>query len=296
MTQKRWVIQEILHVAKGFLRDKGIESPRLCAEVLLSYQLRKSRVKLYLAFDKPLSNREVAGYRSLIKRRLAGEPLQYITGHQEFWSLDFLVSPAVLIPRPETELLVEEALRIREENLLPENHQPILLDLGTGSGAIAISLAREIQNATVWASDISFEALAVARANARNHSLDQGIRFCQGDLWQPFSRTACPFDMIISNPPYIVADALKTLPNEVRSHEPRVALDGREHGMHFIERIIAEAADYLKPGGWILIEMDPDQTEKALCLIDNTQCFSHGERMMDYQKHYRAVKAQRKHG
>ena len=124
MTQKRWVIQEILHVAKGFLRDKGIESPRLCAEVLLSYQLRKSRVKLYLAFDKPLSNREVAGYRSLIKRRLAGEPLQYITGHQEFWSLDFLVSPAVLIPRPETELLVEEALRIREENLLPEIISP----------------------------------------------------------------------------------------------------------------------------------------------------------------------------
>ena len=296
MTQKRWVIQDILHVTTGFLRDKGIESPRLCAEALLSCQLRKSRVKLYLAFDQPLSNREVAGYRSLIKRRLAGEPVQYITGHQEFWSLDFLVSPAVLIPRPETELLIEEVLRIREENLLPENHEPILLDLGTGSGAIAISLAREIQNATIWASDISFEALAVARANARNHSLDQRIRFCQGDLWRPFSRTACPFDMIISNPPYIAAEALKKLPNEVRFHEPRVALDGREHGMHFIERIIAEAADYLKPGGWILIEMDPDQAEKALGLIDNTQCFSHGERVMDYQKQYRVVRAQRKHG
>ena len=190
MTQKRWVIQEILHVTTGFLRDKGIESPRLCAEVLLSCQLGKSRVKLYLAFDQPLSNREVAGYRSLIKRRLAGEPLQYITGHQEFWSLDLAVNPAVMIPRSETELLVEEALGLRQNGLLSDNLTPMILDVGTGSGAIAIALAKEIEGARLWASDISPEALQLAQENARRHNLKERIRFCAGDLFEPIA-TLC---------------------------------------------------------------------------------------------------------
>jgi release factor glutamine methyltransferase len=296
MTQKKWAIQKILRVTTAFLRDKGIESPRLCAEVLLSHQLKKSRVELYLAFDQPLSSSEVAGYRSLVKRRIRREPLQYITGHKEFWSLEFFVSPMVLIPRPETELLVEEAIRLRDRNLLSNSSKPMILDLGTGSGAIAISLAKEIEGATIWASDISFEALAVARKNAKLHNLDKRIRFCQGDLWQPFLNSSCPFDMIISNPPYIPAEAFKTLPPEVSYCEPRIALDGHENGMHFIKRIIEEGGAYLKPGGWLLIEMDPDQTERALCLIDTTQSFSYKERLMDYRKKYRLVKAQKKNG
>lgn len=296
MTQKKWAIQEILNVTTAFLKDKGIESPRLCAEVLLSHQLEKSRVELYLAFDQPLSSSEVAGYRSLVKRRIRREPLQYITGHKEFWSLEFFVSPMVLIPRPETELLVEEAIRLRDRNLLSNSSKPMILDLGTGSGAIAISLAKEIEGATIWASDISFEALAVARKNAKLRNLDKRIRFCQGDLWQPFSNSSSPFDVIISNPPYIPAEAFKTLPPEVSYYEPRIALDGHENGMHFIKRIIEEGGAYLKPGGWLLIEMDPDQTERALCLIDSTQSFSYKERLMDYRKKYRLVKAQKRNG
>ncbi len=296
MAREKWAVREILNVATKFLAGKGIESPRLCAEVLLCHELEKSRVALYLALDQPLSKDEVAGYRSLIKRRLEREPLQYITGHQEFWSLDFSVSPAVLIPRAETELLVEEAIKLREEHLLPDNGKPGILDLGTGSGAIAISLAKEIQNASIWASDISFEALAVARANAKRHNLDRRIRFCQGDLWQPFSNSCTPFDVIISNPPYIPAEAFNALPPEVRYYEPRIALDGHESGMHFITRVIEEGSAYLKPGGWLLIEMDPDQTEKALCLVDSTRCFSFRERLMDYRKRYRLVKAQKRHG
>jgi len=296
MTQKKWAIQEILNVTTVFLRDKGIESPRLCAEVLLSHQLKKSRVDLYLAFDQPLSSCEVAGYRSLVKRRLRREPLQYITGHQEFWSLGLFVSPAVLIPRPETELLVEEAIRLREGNLLSNNSELLILDLGTGAGAIAISLAKEIEGATIWASDISFEALVVARKNAKHHDLDRRIRFCQGDLLQPFSRSSSPFDMIICNPPYIPAEAFKSLPPEVSYYEPRIALDGHENGMHFIKRIIEEGGAYLKPGGWLVIEMDPGQTERALCLIDSTQSFGYKERLMDYRKKYRLVKAQKKNG
>jgi release factor glutamine methyltransferase len=296
MAREKWAVREILNVATKFLAGKGIESPRLCAEVLLCHELEKSRVALYLALDQPLSKDEVAGYRSLIKRRLKREPLQYITGHQEFWSLDFSVSPAVLIPRAETELLVEEAIKLREEHLLPDNGKPRILDLGTGSGAIAISLAKEIQSATIWASDISFEALAVARANAKRHNLDRRISFCQGDLWQPFSNSSTLFDMITSNPPYIPAEAFNALPPEVRYYEPRIALDGHESGMHFITRLIEGGGAYLKPGGWLLIEMDPDQTEKALCLIDSTQPFSFRERLMDYRKRYRLVKAQKRHG
>jgi len=294
MTQKNWAIQGILNVATEFLRDKGIESPRLCAEVLLSHQLKKNRIELYLEFDQPLNPLEIAGYRSLIRRRLKREPLQYIIGHQEFWSLDFLVSPAVLIPRPETELLVEEALKLGERNLFSNSCHPKILDLGTGSGVIAISLAKEIQNATIWASDISFEALALAKDNAQHHNLNSRITFCQGDLWQPFSNSSVSFDMIISNPPYIPSETFKTLPPEVRYYEPRVALDGHENGMRFIKRIIEESKMYLKPGGWLLIEMDPNQTEKALHCIDLTQSFSYKERRMDYRKKYRLVMAQKR--
>jgi len=230
MTQKKWAIQEILNAATEFLRNKGIESPRLCAEVLLSHQLKKSRVGLYLEFDQPLSPLEIAGYRSLIRKRLKREPLQYITGHQEFWSLDFLVSPAVLIPRPETELLVEEALKLKEGGLLSDSYH----------------------------------------------------------------NSSITFDMIISNPPYIPSEAFKTLPPEVRYYEPRVALDGQKNGMHFIKRIIEESGMYLKPDGWLLIEMDPNQTERALYLIDSTRSFSYKERLMDYRKKYRMVKAQKR--
>ncbi|HUU41545.1 MAG TPA: peptide chain release factor N(5)-glutamine methyltransferase, partial [Desulfatiglandales bacterium] len=225
MIQKRWAIREILHTTTDLLKDKGIESPRLCAEVLLSHQLKKNRLGLYLSFDQPLSIHEISGYRSLIKRRLKKEPLQYITGNQEFWSLDFLVGPAVLIPRQETELLVEEAVKLKEKNLLDDCHQPRILDLGTGSGAIAISLAKEIENAIIWASDISFDALAIATANAKRHKLEKRIRFCQGDLFQPFSNSSNSFDIIISNPPYISSEKLKMLPEEIRDYEPGIDLD-----------------------------------------------------------------------
>jgi release factor glutamine methyltransferase len=296
MTQKRWTIQQILRVTTEFLTNKGIESPRLCSEVLLSHQLKKSRVELYLEFDQPLSSSEITGYRSLIRRRLKREPLQYITGYQEFWSLDFFVNPAVLIPRAETEILVEEAIKLKERSLLVDGTRPQILDLGTGSGAIAISLAKEIESAAIWASDISPEALAVARENAQHHDLNSRIEFWEGDLWQPFANSSIAFDIVISNPPYIPHEAFEALPPEVRHHEPRIALDGHKNGMHFIERIIEESAIYLKPGGWLLIEMDPDQTERALHRIELTQCFGHRERLMDYGKKYRLMKAQKKHG
>jgi release factor glutamine methyltransferase len=298
MTQRTWTIKEILKVTAEFLRDKKIESPRLCAEVLLSLQLRKTRVELYLSFDQPLRTSEVARYRALVKRRLNREPLQYITGRQEFWSLEFMVNPSVLVPRPATEILVEEAVRLQQADQLPDGKgdQTRILDLGTGSGAIAISLAKEIEGAAFWASDVSAEALAVARENAERHAVSGKITFCQGDLWQAFEEPAPVFDMIIANPPYIASETFDTLPEEVRAYEPRIALDGHEKGMYFIERIIAQGADYLRPGGWLLIEMDPDQTGQALGLIGATRALCRQERLMDYQKNYRMIKAQKKHG
>ena len=296
MIKKKWVIKDILHATAGLLKNKEIENPRLCAEVLLSHQLKKSRIELYLAFDRPLNSSEIAGFRSLVKRRLDREPLQYITGNQEFWSLELLVNPAVLIPRQETELLVEEAIRVKGGNLLKNNHRPRILDLGTGSGAIAISLAKEIQSADIWASDISFEALAVAKTNAKHHGLEKRIRFIQGDLWQPFCNTLNYFDMIISNPPYIPSKNITSLPREIHYYEPRIALEGYKDGMRFIEKIIEKSQDYLKPGGWLLVEMDPDQTEMALHLIDKTGAFNYKERVLDYQKKYRLIKARKKDG
>jgi release factor glutamine methyltransferase len=296
MIQKRWTIKEILGLTANYLREKGIDSPRLCAEVLLSHQIKKTRVELYLDYDQPLREDEVTGFRSLVRRRAKREPLQYITGHQEFWSLDFLVNPGVMIPRPETEILVEEALRLRQDGLLSDNLHPSILDVGTGSGAIAIALAKEIEGARIWASDISPEALALAKENARRHNLGERITFCEGDLIEPFLGTSVTFDMIVSNPPYIATEAFESLPPEIRYHEPRAALDGDEGGMHCIQRLIGESTPCLRTGGWLLIEMDPDQTERALDLIDSARCFEHKERIVDYRDSYRIVKAQKKHG
>jgi len=298
MTHRTWTIKEILTVTAEFLREKHIESPRLCAEVLLSLELRKTRVELYLSFDQPLGDSEVAQYRALVKRRLNREPLQYITGRQEFWSLEFLVNPSVLVPRPETEILVEEALRLKQTKQLPQgsDNQTRILDLGTGSGAIAVSLAKEMEDAAFWATDISAEALAIARENAERHAVFGKITFCQGDLFQALEQPAPVFDMIISNPPYIASDAFETLPEEIRAHEPRIALDGHEKGMYFIERIIADAENYLKPGGWLLIEMDPDQTDQALALIEGARYLCRQARIMDYHKNYRMIKAQKRDG
>lgn len=296
MTEKRWTIKELLDLTTTYLKQKAIDSPRLCSELLLSHQLKKTRIELYLNFDQPLRAQEVAGFRSLVKRRTQREPLQYITGHQEFWSLDLAVNPSVLIPRPETEILIEEALNLRQSGLLPNAINPMILDLGTGSGAIAIALAKEIEGARIWASDISPEALIVAEENARHHGVNQRITFWEGDLLKPFNGSSVAFDLIVCNPPYIASEEYGSLAPEIRCYEPRAALDGNEGGMCFIERLILDSDAYLRNGGWLLLEMDPHQTEKALYLIDSASCFGYKERIKDYRDSYRMVKAQKRHG
>jgi release factor glutamine methyltransferase len=178
--RKSWTIKDLLEVTGNYLQEKGVDSPRLSAEVLLAFQLRVDRVGLYLNLDKPLHEREVAGYRELIKRRLNREPIQYMTGIQEFWSLDFAVGPQVLIPRPETELLVEQIVSLRDEERLTKSKNLRILDLGTGCGVLAVTLAREFERASVWASDLSAEALAIAKINAKKHGVEDRIEFVAG--------------------------------------------------------------------------------------------------------------------
>ncbi|MFC1532782.1 peptide chain release factor N(5)-glutamine methyltransferase [Thermodesulfobacteriota bacterium] len=294
MSGKKWIIKDLLEVTTDYLKEKNIDTPRLCAEILLAHLLNISRVNLYLNIDQPLNEREISDYRSLIKRRLNREPTQYISGRQEFWSLEFVVSPQVLIPRPESELLVEQVVSICRGEKNIDNPSPIILDLGTGSGAIAISLARELQGATICASDISKGALDLARLNSRKHGMESRIRFFQGDLFQPFKNQSFKFDVIVSNPPYIASEDYESLPPEVRDYEPRLALDGHREGLFFIEKIINQGADFLKPGGWLLIEMDPGQTLRALDLLEESGKYMEKKRVEDYSHNYRVVMAKKR--
>ena len=211
MAPKKWTVKELLTVTSDYLKNKEIDSPRLTAEILLAHQLDITRIKLYLNYDQPLDAGEISGYRSLIRRRVNREPYQHITGTQEFWSMDFTVSPQVLIPRPESELLVEQVISLFKSDELGRKGRTTILDLGTGSGALAVSLARELEDATLWESDISDDALEIARLNAKKHGVNDRIHFRQGDLWEPFAGEGITFDVIVTNPPYIASEAFDTL-------------------------------------------------------------------------------------
>lgn len=291
MRPDSWTIKELLKVTTDYLKQKQIDSPRLTSEVLLSHLLNMNRVTLYLNLDKPLNESEVSGYRELIKRRLRREPLQYITGIQEFWSMDFVVGPQVLIPRPESELLIEQAIE-RLRPMVLQGRSLRILDIGTGCGALATVLAKEIQRSQIWATDISPQAINIAHINAKRHGVLEKIEFIQGDLWEPLKGRDMVFDLIISNPPYVSAEEYEDLPPEVLAYEPRLALDGREGGLYFIRKIIEGSPEFLDPGGWLLLETAPNQTDKALELIEHIGAFEEKERIKDYSHCYRVVCAQ----
>lgn len=296
MPRNLWTVKGLLKAATDYLKKKEIHNSRLDAEVLLAHLLGVDRLNLYLNIDQPLTDKEVSGYRSLIKRRGLREPLQYITGVREFWSLDFVVDAEVLIPRPETEILVEAALARIGTTPGGQSWGGMMLDLGTGCGAVAISLAKELPRARFWATDISAGALAIARLNAEKHGVSEQIKFRQGDLWEPLINQDIPFDLILSNPPYIASEHYDELPPEVRDHEPRVALDGGKGGIYYIKKIIKGGIDFLKEGGWLLLEMAPEQTEEALRLAGQITGYGERDRIKDYGHHYRVVLAQKAKG
>jgi len=283
---------EILDWSTHYLKDHRIESPRLNAELLLAHSIHCTRERLYIHLHTQLIGKEKEALEESIRKRISGEPLQYILGHQEFWSIDFKVDPRVLIPRSETELLVEQALSILSET--PFKRRPFVLEIGTGSGALAVSLAREMGDLFLVATDISHGALVLAKENARSAGVDHQIEFVDGNLFAPFRLFKQPFDLILSNPPYITHSDILRLAKEVRDHEPIIALDGGEDGMDFYRNIIPHAPDYLRKGGWLLLEVGQGQGSQVTEMIDQEGNFNLSERIQDLSGIERVVKARRK--
>lgn len=263
MSSPNWTILKLLKWTEERFKKEGISSPRLEAEVLLAETLGLDRVGLYVNFDRPLEPAELSRYKEIVKRRLQREPLAYITGKKEFWSLTFKVTPDVLIPRPETETLIEEALKIA--STLEKDRDPLkILEIGTGSGAIIIVLARELPSAHLVATDISEKALAIARENAFHHGVAERIQFIKGDLFPANGQT---YDLILTNPPYIPRRHVATLPPEVRIFEPPLAWDGGEDGLDFYRRILSQVDGYLKAQGWFLAEIGAGQEEEIKKIV-----------------------------
>lgn len=252
MASETWTVRRLLEWTEDYLRKKQVESPRLEAQILLAHALGCAKIDLYVRHEEePPEDRRTA-FRDMIRKRAEGMPVAYLVGHREFYSLSFDVTPAVLIPRPETETLVLEALR-----LLKPMDAPRVLDLGTGSGCIAVSLAKQHKTARVTAADVSAAALAVAAGNAAKHGVADRVTFLEGDLFAPVAGQT--FDVIVSNPPYIAHGEFPTLDPGVRDFEPRSALDGGPDGLDVYRRLAAAAADFLAPGGTLLVEIGPTQ-------------------------------------
>ena len=271
-----WTLLELLKEATGYLAQKGIPGPRLDAEILLAHALRCQRIELYLRHDQPLGSEEVDRFRELIRRRSRREPVAYITGTKEFWSLPFRVTPQVLIPRPETELLVEIALVAARISPAAQEGRFRILEIGTGSGAVAVALAKEGgERFQLVATDRSPEALEVARYNARELGVEHRIEFLERDLLGPSDSQGEPFSMIVSNPPYVPSREIAHLPPEVREYEPQLALDGGGDGLDIIRRLLREAKGWLVEGGGLLLEVGAGQRPSIEGILEETPSWRH---------------------
>jgi release factor glutamine methyltransferase len=282
-----WDVMRVLREGTRFLENHSVEHARLNAEQLLCRTLGLSRIQLYLQFARPLSSGERRSFRTFLKRRAAREPLQYILGDTEFMSLTFSVSPAVLIPRPETEILVERAL---EE--IREMQHPRILDLGTGSGNIAVSLAHYLPGALVVGVDVSPGALEVARENARTNGVEDRVRFQKADILQEDLCRMLPeaWDLVVSNPPYVTGDEWEGLAPEIRSHEPREALCDGGDGLAFYRKIAEFAGCLIKSGGRLLLEVGDGQAGTVIDILKKKQ-FAHIRSFPDLNGIERVVSA-----
>ena len=265
---ERWTVLKMLQWTADYFSGKGIESARLEAELLLAATLGLDRIGLYVNFERPLDADELAAFRERVRRRAQREPLQYILGETEFWSLAFNVDSAVLVPRADTEVLVEEALARIEDAAR-------VLDVGTGSGAIAIALAHEKPEIQVTALDCSEPALEVARGNALRNGVADRITFLTGDL---AALPTGPFEMVVSNPPYIPSQDWAGLMPEVRDYEPRLALDGGSDGLAAYRQLAAQAGSLLAPGGWLLVEVGIGQAGEVSALFEAVGLVEVGQR------------------
>ena len=282
-------VAEVLRHAAAGLSDAGIDTARLDAEVLLMEALGWSREDLYRNPEAELQDFQAARFHALAARRGRGEPTAYVTGSREFWSLDFRVTPDVLIPRPETEHLVQTVLDLLAERPGPRR----VLEIGTGSGAVAVALARERADLEVWATDVSAAALRVARANAQRHGVAGRVRLVEGDLFAPVRGREGFFDVLASNPPYVPRGEMARLQREVRDWEPAAALDGGADGMDCYRRIARDGARYLRPGGWTAVEVGAGLAPGVRGLFRDGAGFRELRTVRDYAGHDRVVAAER---
>jgi release factor glutamine methyltransferase len=281
-----WTVQRVLQWAGGYLKDRGIDSPRSAAEMMLAHALGTDRLHLYLYPDKPLEKTELAVFKDCVRRRIRREPVAYIVGRKGFWSLDLGVTPAVLIPRPETECLVEAALAVLNARTAPAEAR--ILDLGTGSGAIVLALASEAGHHRFFASDISPQAVAVARRNAAAAGISERVHFFVGD-WLLAVRPDPVFDLIVANPPYVTRSVLAGLQPEIVDYEPRLALDGDEDGLRSYRTILGSAHFHLRPGGILMLEIGHDQREAVQRLAEQAGTYDGCGCRRDYGGHDRVV-------
>jgi release factor glutamine methyltransferase len=340
--QASWTILAILRWTADYFRTKGVSEARASAEILLAHTLGVSRLDLYLRYDQPLNPEELGRFKALMVRRREGEPVAYLTGHREFWSLDFQVTPAVLIPRPETETLVAAALEAakdfggggeermapalmknspepfpptssggdagaglkpaptrehhpKTQNLKPETSPHWGAEVGVGSGAVVIALAKELPSMAWVGLDRSGAALAVARANARRYAVLDRVHLLGSDLLAAL-KPGATFALLVANLPYVPRAAWERLPREIKAFEPRQALLGGEDGLDLIRPLIRQAPHYVKGGGWVLLEVGDRQAPQVAALVAETGAYDRIETVKDFSGMERVVRARRRDG
>ncbi len=283
-----WTVGRLLNWTADYLKDRHCDSPRLDAEVLLAEALGCKRIELYTAFEQEPDEAARTAFRELVRRRADGVPVAYLVGRREFFSLSFQVTPEVLIPRPETELLVVTLLDLAKQQA---SEEPLAVaDVGTGSGILAVCAAKHLPDCRVTAIDVSPAALQVARANAAEHGVADRIDLVQSDLFaevDPGQR----FDFIVSNPPYVAAAEMDRLPDDVKHHEPHAALLGGPKGTEVIESLIPQAAERLNPGGHLLIELSPMIHDAVRSLLESEERLQVGATIKDLARLPRVVQA-----
>jgi len=285
----QWTIKKLLDWMVPYLQEKNIEAPRLTAEMLISFALGMKRIELYMHFDKVLEPDTLSTLRELVKRCAENEPVQYIVGSCEFYSLTLKVSPECLIPRPETELLVARAI----EFLRTRKNAQTVCDLCTGSGCIAVAIAKNFKNAKIFATDICDKALTIAAENVNRYNLADKIELLCGDLFEPVIRQidAEQFDLITANPPYVTTEQMKQLDDNVKKYEPNIALHGGDDGLDIYRRIIDQTDANLKPGGALIMEIGYTQGPDIKQLLQARNIFTEIKIEKDFNKNDRIVTA-----
>jgi len=286
-----WTIQRLLEWTTGYFLEHGSDSARLDAEVLLAEACSCNRIDLYTRFDEVAEETVKVAFRELVRRRADGMPVAYLVGHREFYSLNFRITPDVLIPRPETEFVVITLLDLIKETPKPDGPLRIA-DVGTGSGILAVCAALNVEGAQITAIDCSDAALEIARYNAKHHEVDSAIEFVSSDLLSGFPDSA-ELDFVISNPPYVSENEYHELDASVRQHEPREALVGGPTGTEVIARLIPQSAQRLKSGGWLIMEISPMIANNVADLFRINERFQDVELIKDLAQHPRVVKARK---